>query len=54
MKSKIDSLKKANLVGGLEVFGKNLRPIIVLPPNVKDRPRLDFVREGNKITEWSL
>lgn len=33
-------------------FINDLRPIIKLPPALKDRPHVDFIRQANKIRGW--
>ncbi len=49
---RVSELKRARRVGGLDVFEKNLRPLIVLPPAVSDRPHVEYIRIANRIRGW--
>ena len=50
----IDSLKADNLMGGLERFEDGLRPVILLPPDRRDRPSEHFVELANRNRGWTL
>lgn len=38
--------------GGMESFIRGLRPLIVLPPEVRDRPNVKYLKKGREIREW--
>ena len=50
----ISDFKQHDLIGGLETFRENLRNIIHLPPDERDRPDKDYIRLGNKIRGWEV
>ncbi len=50
----IDKLKAENLVGGLERFEGELRPVLLLPPDRRDRPSRHFVEMANRHRGWTL
>lgn len=39
--------------GGLENFLKNLREIMRLPPDIRDRPHIEYVTTANSLRGWS-
>jgi putative restriction endonuclease len=39
--------------GGMSQFRAALRPLLLLPPAVSDRPHVDLVRLGNQVRGWS-
>jgi putative restriction endonuclease len=39
--------------GGMSSFRKTLRPLIILPPAVSDRPHVEFVRAANDSRGWT-
>jgi putative restriction endonuclease len=45
-------LQKQKLSDGLEKFSQDLRPIIILPPAVSDRPHAEYIRIANSIRGW--
>lgn len=45
-------LKSEGHDGGLLEFRKNLRPLILLPPDKKDRPATAFIAPANKMRGW--
>ena len=49
---KIHELKETGHDGGLRNFSKNIRSILILPPDRRDRPRRDFVQKANRIRGW--
>ncbi len=51
-KNQISELKKENLNGGLEDFQRGLRPLILLPPAISDRPHIEYLRIANKMRGW--
>jgi putative restriction endonuclease len=52
--SALSKLKDANLDGGVDMFLKNLRPVILLPPAINDRPNIHFVKEANELRGWKI
>ena len=52
--SKVVELQKSNLDGGLDRFRRDLKPLLLLPPDNRDHPRQDFIEEANKIRGWDL
>ncbi|MCY4213874.1 MAG: HNH endonuclease [Gammaproteobacteria bacterium] len=52
--SMIDDLRTENLVGELERFKRELRPILWLPPDRRDRPLKRFVEMANSYRGWRL
>jgi putative restriction endonuclease len=51
---KMDKLKEIHLDGGMPKFISALRPIIILPPAISDRPHLEYIRKSNEIRGWKL
>ena len=49
---KIQELKETGHDGGLKKFSKNIRPILILPPDRRDRPRKEFIQKANRIRGW--
>jgi len=49
---KFNKLKETGFDGGMEQFLKGLRPIILVPPAINDRPNVNFIREANKLRGW--
>ncbi len=47
-------LADADRIGGLDKFRKGLRPLILLPPAIADRPHVEFVTSANQIRGWRL
>ncbi len=45
-------LQRLKLSDGLAEFSQALRPIIVLPPAVSDRPHVEYIRIANLIRGW--
>ena len=45
-------LQKQKVAEGLTKFQQDLRPIIILPPAVSDRPHSEYVRIANDIRGW--
>jgi len=48
----VAELTRRKLVDGLDAFQYALRPLILLPPAVSDRPHLAYIRLANKIRGW--
>jgi putative restriction endonuclease len=46
------SLKVSGHDGGLSSFTKALRPLLILPPDRKDRPNSTFIKEANNLRGW--
>jgi putative restriction endonuclease len=51
---RISELKKSGHDAGLTQFRKSLRSIIHLPPDRRDRPKLEYVQRGNELRGWAL
>jgi len=51
-RNRVQDLQNLNLSEGLDIFSQNLRPIIVLPPAVTDRPHARYIRIANDIRGW--
>lgn len=49
-----EKLKEIHQAGGLSAFREALRPILVLPPDRRDRPARRFVEAANKLRGWML
>lgn len=45
-------LQKQKMSDGLAKFSQDLRPIIILPPAVSDRPHAEYIRIANSIRGW--
>lgn len=50
--AKFDNLKDIGLDGGMEKFISDLKAVINLPPNVNDRPHVDYIKRANEIRGW--
>jgi putative restriction endonuclease len=50
--SKISYLQSIGHDGGKDKFIADIRPIIHLPPDVKDRPHLDYIKKANQLRGW--
>jgi putative restriction endonuclease len=48
----IVELKQSKLDEGLSGFSQSLRPLILLPPAVSDRPHIEYIRIANHIRGW--
>lgn len=51
---KMNELKEDGLDGGMEKFITDLKPIIILPPAINDRPHIEYIRISNEIRGWNL
>jgi putative restriction endonuclease len=51
---KLEKLVAIKLNGGAEDFVKYLRPFIILPPALNDRPHIDYIKKANEIRGWEL
>ncbi|OQX05383.1 MAG: hypothetical protein BWK80_52260 [Desulfobacteraceae bacterium IS3] len=49
---KVTELRRVNLDGGFDNFKESLRPIILLPPAVSDRPHIEYLKRANEIRRW--
>lgn len=47
-------LKDEDRAGGLKTFSDNLKPLINVPPDKKDRPAMKFVNAANTLRNWSF
>ena len=52
--TKMKHLKEIGFDGGMEKFMNDIRPIIIVPPAINDRPNVNFIREANKLRGWKL
>lgn len=50
----IESLVLSDRGGGSENFRHALRPFIILPPAVADRPHIELVRRANQVRGWRV
>lgn len=50
---KMDYLRSIGHDGGMERFIDNLRPVIHIPPAVRDRPNAANVRQANQLRGWT-
>lgn len=50
----VDELRGLGLDGGLETFEAAVRPILILPPDRRDRPRDHYVSAANAVRGWHL
>jgi len=50
--NQVTELQKQKLSDGLAKFSQDLRPIIILPPAVSDRPHAEYIRIANTIRGW--
>ena len=49
---RMEQLKEAGLDGGKFKFTRALRPMIIVPPALSDRPNVTFVTESNRLRGW--
>lgn len=47
-------LESLDLAAGLDKFVGNLRQVILLPPEIVQRPRVDYIRLANQIRGWKI
>lgn len=50
--AKMDKLREIGFDSGMDTFRDNLRPMIIVPPAVNDRPNINFVRDANILRGW--
>jgi putative restriction endonuclease len=51
-RNRVSELQNQKLSDGLARFSQDLRPIIILPPAVTDRPHVEYIRIANSIRGW--
>lgn len=51
-RDRASELQNQNLSDGLAKFSEDLRPLIILPPAVSDRPHAEYIRIANSIRGW--
>lgn len=51
-RSRVVELQAQKLSDGLVKFSQDLRPIIILPPSISDRPHVEYIRIANSIRGW--
>jgi hypothetical protein len=49
----VKKLQDEDRSGGLANFRKNLRPILIVPPDKKDWPAKKYVESGNALRGWT-
>ncbi|MDP4264829.1 MAG: HNH endonuclease [Bacteroidota bacterium] len=52
--TKMDKLREIGFDGGMDIFRQHLRPVIIVPPAVNDRPNVNFIRDANRLRGWNL
>lgn len=45
-------LQRLNLDSGFDKFKNDLRPMIILPPTIQDRPNVHYIRQANLLRGW--
>jgi len=50
---RVDYLKRIKQDNGLDDFSRSLRPLILLPPAITDRPHIEYIRIANRIRGWN-
>lgn len=51
-RNRVSELQNQKLSDGLAKFSQDLRPIIILPPAISDRPHAEYIRIANNIRGW--
>ncbi|MEW6401955.1 MAG: HNH endonuclease [Chloroflexota bacterium] len=51
-RSRVSELQNQKMTDGLANFSQDLRPIIILPPAISDRPHVEYIRIANNIRGW--
>jgi len=51
---KVEELRRKRLVEGLDNFRNNLRQYIILPPEVTQRPHVEYIKLANRIRGWNI
>lgn len=49
---KLNMLRELGFDSGTKQFLKQLRPVIIVPPAINDRPNVNFIREANRLRGW--
>lgn len=49
---KLEQLQEIGFDDGMDTFRNLLRPVIIVPPAVNDRPNANFIREANRLRGW--
>jgi putative restriction endonuclease len=49
---KIENLRQINRDGGIQRFVNDLKPVIGVPPENRDRPHVNYVARANRIRGW--
>jgi len=50
----MNKLKSIGFDGGMDKFIKSVKPIMVVPPAINDRPNINYIRVANKLRGWSM
>ncbi|NOT03658.1 MAG: HNH endonuclease [Anaerolineales bacterium] len=51
-RSRVSELQSQRMSDGLAKFSQDLRPIIILPPAISDRPHAEYIRIANSARGW--
>ncbi|MEK6752572.1 MAG: HNH endonuclease [Chloroflexota bacterium] len=51
-RNRVSELQNQRISDGLAKFSQDLRPIIILPPAVSDRPHAEYIRIANSVRGW--
>lgn len=49
---KVETLRQINRDGGIQRFVNDLKPVIHVPPENRDRPHVSYIARANKIRGW--
>jgi putative restriction endonuclease len=52
--SEMQRLRDIRRGSGMDRFIRALRPLIILPPAVSDRPNINYIRIGNEVRGWPI
>jgi hypothetical protein len=48
----MDRLIEIGFDGGMNKFIKDIKPSIIVPLTVSDRPNIKYIKEANKLRGW--
>lgn len=49
----MQKLREIGFDGGMDRFKADIKPIIHLPPDTRDRPSIDFIQQANRLRGWN-
>jgi putative restriction endonuclease len=52
--AQVEEYKKTGHDGGIDEFRKQLLPLLILPPDKKERPKADFITAVNTMRGWQV